>query len=71
MASKFALQLEFKTQAGKDFNLRVNDVKKDLDTTTVAGVMDALITDKLFGPTDIVVDKTAANLIETKISNLL
>lgn len=69
--NKFALQLEFKTKAGKDFGLRINDVKKDLDTTTVAGVMDALIADKLFGPTDTVVDRTAANLIETKISPLL
>lgn len=69
--NKFALQLEFSTAAGKDFSLRINDVNKDLDTSKVAGVMDALITDKIFGPNDVVVDKKSASLIETKISSLL
>lgn len=69
--NKYALQLEFKTKADKDFSLRINDVKRDLDTAAVAGVMDALITDKIFGPNDIVVDKKSASIIETKITSLI
>ena len=59
--NRYQLECTFKTQADK----------KDLDTTAVTGVMDAMITEKIFGKNDLVVDKLSAKLIETKVSSLI
>ena len=69
--NKYQLECTFKTQADKNLTLRIKDVKKDLDTTAVTGVMDAMITEKIFGKNDLVVDKLSAKLIETKVSSLI
>jgi len=70
MKTTYALEMDFKTLADKDFTLRVKGVKSGLDSTTVAGVMDDLVTNKLFGRNDIVAQKVSANIVETKITPL-
>ena len=69
--NRYQLECTFKTKADKNLTLRIKDVKKDLDTTAVAGVMDAMIAEKIFGKSDLVVDKISAKLIETKVSSLI
>lgn len=68
--NSYALEMDFKTLADKNFTLRVKGVKNNLDSTTVAGVMDDLTKDKLFGKRDIITEKVSANIIETKITPL-
>lgn len=70
MATTYALEMDFKTLADKDFTLKVKGIKANLDSTTVAGVMDDLVINKLFGRNDIVTEKTSANIVETKITPL-
>lgn len=70
MATTYALEMDFKTLADKDFTLRVKGIKANLDSTTVAGVMDDLVKEELFGRNDLITEKAGASIVETKITPL-
>lgn len=68
--NNYQLECSFKTLADKNFTLRVRGVKNSLDSTTVAGVMDDLVKEKLFGKSDTITEKISAKVIETKVTPL-